>query len=161
MKEASMIAINEPKFNKGDKVFLNISRSLRKYLTLYFGRDFAAFASRNKEKFLEISSVHSSTDLHWYYVKGYDKSILEKYLQKLKDSEPKFKIGDWVMLRSDIYSLQSHILFSTIMDFHDDMFKWKNRFMKITDAKQGVDGWAYQVKENIWDWHESWLEKVE
>jgi hypothetical protein len=86
-------------------------------------------------------------------------------------NEPKFKKGDWVVLKKEVVSrkaainlmsrrakrVKEHIRFDT------DNLNWKNRFMKIKYLEKGdLSGcWFYSVNENYKTWYEDWLEKVE
>jgi hypothetical protein len=88
-----------------------------------------------------------------------------------KKTKPKFKIGDWVILKKEVDSYKTALellpkiaeRFFMFAELNTAILNWKNRFMKINYVDEGsITGrCSYFVIENDCRWYEDWLEKVE
>jgi hypothetical protein len=101
---------------------------------------------------LSFCTVFENTwrwDLNWFRI-----------MKTGKGRKPKFRLGDWVILKESINSpIGPENTFSLIL--RQEMLIWKNRFMKINYTNTKKEGSMYHVHENYLSWLEDWLEKVE
>jgi hypothetical protein len=178
---------SEPKFKEGDRVVLKKEvdsryAAYRLCNNIYTNED---TVSSWQKRIMRIRGarhmpvVNSETQEAecFYVVNENELSWAEEWLEKIdldprifKDLKPKFMPGDWVVLKEEIDSQKTAYSTSHNMYFDNQMLRLKKRFMKVNyvqtmavvtkDDKETVN-FFYRVNENEWNWHESWLEKVE
>jgi hypothetical protein len=153
-----------PRFNVGDTVILKKSivsqKKAREFSSsLFFNPDMLDWTARP----MRVCEVQKRERGFICFVAENNWVWHQNWLTLVKKAEkPKFKVGDWVIIKEEIVNrenaseLTSHTVF-----FHDNMLVWKKNFMKIASVHPTYRGYKYRVRENNCSWAEEWLNKVE
>jgi hypothetical protein len=151
-----------PKFRIGDKVKVTKEAFYSKGYCVFDDDLLAAL-----RKTYRISKVFESDSEISYGMLEVDWVIQEKHLKLFKKtSEPKFKVGDWVILKEEIISHETALEqlpeMLRAISFNDNFLKWRKRFMKVNDIWMSESGARYYLmKETRVAFFEEWLKKVE
>jgi hypothetical protein len=158
-----MSEIKKPMFKPGDivaikdevnssEIALELSNHTTHFLDVMFKwkKNFMKVSGTGKA--LSSSEPQAESRSFWCRVEENDWHWNENWLRLITEAEkPRFKTGDWVKLKDDIKPFGTK----------DEIILWKNKFMKVNNVVYVGYEYRYHVKDNIQQWPESWLDKVE